>query len=164
MARTVDEVNENIRIQDRLIAAQQAVIEDMQKQINENNQEHEALKRQKETLETTYTEIENLCSALYGECSSVKDTFGGSNGFANGYGDVMQQNVESTKNTILKKISSMVERIQDQMTECENLLRNASEALNNANEKINIANDKVVTFNQELQQAEEEAALAEAGL
>ncbi len=163
MARTVDEVTASIDAENDKIVKQQALVESMQKQIDENNQEYEALKKQKETLDITYSEIESLYSSLCRECSSVKEAFGSNNGFANGYGDVMQQNIENIKSTTLKKISDMIERIQNQMTNCDNLLRTASDKLADANNAIINAKNKVVTFNQELQQAEEEA-LIETGI
>ncbi|MGN0632200.1 MAG: hypothetical protein ACI4JN_12830 [Ruminococcus sp.] len=159
MARTVDEVNTSIDDTNRFIAEQGALIGVYQKQIEQNNEEYEALKRQKETLDKTYSEFEGMCNSLTAECNNVKNSLGSVNGFAQGYGDVSVQRVEETKSKVLQKIIDMTERIQNQMDKCAQVLADAQEKLNCTQRNINNAKNDLKAFNNELKQAEEEAAL-----
>lgn len=159
MARTVDEVNNSIDDTNRYIAEQGALIGIYQAKINQNNEEFEALKRQKETLDKTYSEFESMCSSLSAECNNVKNSLGSVNGFAQGYGDVSVQRVEETKSKVLQKIIDMTDRIQNQMNKCAQALADAQEKLNSTQINLNNAKNNLKAFNNELKQAEEEAAL-----
>ena len=150
MARTVDEVNSSIKDANGIIAEQGALVGVYQSQIAENNREYAALK--------TYSELEELYNALSGNCDSLGQTYGSTNGFAKGFSDVAHQKIEDSRK-ILNKIIDMVDRIDVQMQKCSNDLEAAQINLGNAQQDIENAKNSLTSLNQELQQAEEEAAL-----
>ncbi len=157
MARTVDEVNASIKDATGIIAEQGALVGVYQNQIAASNREHEALKKQKETLERTYSELEGLYNTLSGNCDSLGQTYGNTNGFAKGFSAAAYQKIEDSKTKTLQKISDMVDRIDAQMQKCSNDLEAAQTNLKNAQQDIINAQDNLTTLNQELEQAEQEA-------
>lgn len=159
MARTVDEVNASIKDATGIIAKQGALVGLYQSQIEANSKEYDALKKQKDTLEKTYSELEELYKALSGNCDSLGETYGSTNGFAKGFSAAAHQKIEDSRTKTLQKILDMVDKIDIQMQKCSNDLEAAQINLGNARQDIENAQNSLASLNQELQQAEEEAAL-----
>ncbi|MCM1223574.1 MAG: hypothetical protein NC548_54915 [Lachnospiraceae bacterium] len=160
MARSVDDVNESIAAANSTINTQGALISGYTAEIEQNSNEAEALRRQKDVLENTQIEIDDLCRSLAENAKSIGETYGANNGFASGFSQKASEKITDVQNNTIGKLQSMIERLQDKIDTCEINISNAQSNLYTAQTALNNAQNDLSSYKTELIEAEEEAAAA----
>lgn len=167
MARSVSDVNESISAANATISVRSAQISASTAIIQQNTNEYDALRTQKETIESTQLEIQTLCDSLTANIGDIGMTYGSNNGFAQGFSENVGAKVTEIQGNVLNKLQSMVTRIDNQMNICQTNIMNAQNELAAAQTALANVQNNLSTFKTELieAEAEEEAAsIAAAGV
>ncbi|MBD5160376.1 MAG: hypothetical protein HDT23_09085 [Ruminococcus sp.] len=165
MARTVDEVNESIRQAHELIEKQDELRKSLTQRLQSNSNEYNALQKQKDALDNTYSEIGTLCGTLGNSFNAMHDTYNNVNGFAYTLAGVAIEKINSVQSETLNKISLMIEKINSQMSSCSSDFEKAEEQMRQANTTIENAVSTIEELERELKEAQaEEEMNAMAGM
>ena len=158
MSRTIDEINDSINSVNSNIVYQNTLIQGYEMIIQKNDEECEALKRQRDILMSTEYEVSQLISNLQTQCSTIKG-YSTNNGFASGFLLKAEEEINSFTADIKGRLCDMVSRIDENIRQCENNIANAQNDIASSNSKIEAARNDLEAYNLELNNAQNEEML-----